>query len=191
MEQRTNRWITTLVLVGFFAIIAAAAGRQGPTTTTSNVIVANTSAQQVPVRITSSVSTPINVNNYTHGKDGLQILKVLSFQPNIPNASATLNAVPGERFVITNISVNFSLFSSNDSLTGIFVDVKDSHGNLVASQCLLPQVVSNSTFTSSTVNQTSLLYLDPGQHLTVEGYRGMAESANCFATFSGYRVAYP
>lgn len=49
MENKANRWMTSLVLLSMFGVIAVAGSRATRAQGTQNVLVTNTSSQQVPV----------------------------------------------------------------------------------------------------------------------------------------------
>src|SRR4051794_13777169 len=99
MERTANRWLTAILLLGFLAIIGFAAGKQNATAPT-NVLVTNSTAQAVPVKVTGT-TVPINVNEFSRGKDGLQVFKTFTIDANVQNNIVSYAAIPGERFVIT------------------------------------------------------------------------------------------
>jgi hypothetical protein len=189
MQYSSNRWLTSALLLGFFAIIGVAAGRQGAPTTT-NVLVTNTTQQAVPVKIASSVATPINVNESTHGKDGLQLSQLLTINTGTSNNIITFNSIPGERFVITHFSVEMTSVDS-DSLTGLFVSLVDSHNTQIYQNFFSLDTKTVQSFLMSYLNTPVLMYLDPGQSIHVSGYRVGNGTEQAYVTLSGYRVSYP
>jgi hypothetical protein len=188
MERTANRWLTVILLLCFLAIIGFAAGRQNTTAATS-VLVTNTTAQPVPVKLTGT-TVPININESTHGKDGLQVLKTFSILANFPNGSGSFDAIPGERFVITNIEVTDGSDDGN-YLTHVKASVVDPHGTPVTDADLQISKQNTPITVFSSAHWQGLMYLDPYQHLQISADHQGTTADFIRVTYSGYRVSYP
>jgi hypothetical protein len=187
MQNTTNKWLTTTILLGFFAIIAVAAGRQAVSTPT-NVLVTNALAQPVPVKVTGS-TVPLNVNNATHGKDGLTIYRQVSIPLMSGTGVATINAIPGERFVITNIAVNMDSPASEFMYE---VLATTTYSGTVQNKAMFhPDTYTIGTDWLSYLNAQTLIYLDPGEILNVTLQCDSANPETASVTVTGYRVSYP
>jgi hypothetical protein len=185
MERTVNRWLTVVLLFCFLAIIAFAAGRQNATAATS-VLVTNSTSQPVPIRQTAT----LNVNDSTHGKDGLQIFRNFPIAASVENGVGKVNAIPGERFVITEIDVSYAS-SSTDYLNELEVYSNSASGP-VEGDVGIPittQVGIDSSFSFGHWQGT--FYLDPGQTLSINAYRTGSGAGTASVTLAGYRVTYP
>jgi hypothetical protein len=176
MEKTANRWLTVLLLTVFLSIVALAAGHQGAAAP-SSVLVTNGNTQSIPVHDT------------IHGKDVLQLYKPISFPDGASIVSTTLSAIPGERLVITNVS---GFLDSTDQLLYVSLKLMDSHNNLVTYVALPCQITSTGGAFLSSINSTTLIYIDPSQHLDIFGVRNSSTgSENVSFSVSGYRVSLP
>jgi hypothetical protein len=186
MERTVNRWLTVILLFCFLAIIAFAAGRQNQTAPT-NVLVTNTTSQPVPIKQTAT----LNINDFTHGKDGLYIGRQVPVVNGLENGNISIPSIPGERFVITEMDITYSSVS-NDYLTASIVETLDTHNNLVSTTGIpITNQEPDSSSSYSFSHWQGTLYLDPSQTLVVNLYRNGTASNTAHVTLSGYRVAYP
>jgi hypothetical protein len=185
MERTVNRWLTVVLLFCFLAIIAFAAGRQNATAATS-VLVTNSTSQPVPIKQTAT----LNINDSTHGKDGLQIFRNFPTSVNVEDGIGTVNAIPGERFVITNIEVNYES-PDNDVLTAARVSTSVGNGPVLglAGIPITVQSVGPSSF--SIGHWQGTIFLDPGQTLSLHAFRSGSVSGTVYFMLTGYRVTYP
>jgi hypothetical protein len=186
MERTVNRWLTVVLLFCFLAIIAFAAGRQNATAPT-NVLVTNTTSQPVPIKQTAT----LNVNDLTHGKDGLQLFRNFTMSAGSQNGIGSVNAIPGERFVITDIDVTYGSVNS-DNLTILQLYITDSHsGGLATIGIPVTTQVRVDGAAWSFGHWQGTLYLDSTQILSLDAYRSGTVAGTVGLTLSGYRVAYP
>jgi hypothetical protein len=195
MESTVNRWMTSIVILAFFSIVALAGTRS--VQASSNVVVTNSTTQPVPVAVQGTPGvlvknaplSPVPVNYVTHGKDGYEYFTTLFFSQPDTNASITYNGIPGERFVITNVSCNGSGGTHAPNSVELTLYTK-ANGTLVGDK-VIPMSPYGTGFPTSADQQT-LMYLDPTNKLyIVAGRASTGTSATCLVTLSGYRVTYP
>jgi hypothetical protein len=185
MERTVNRWLTGVLLFCFLAIIAFAAGRQNGSYPT--VLVMNNTSQPVPI---AQIAT-LNTNDITHGKDGLQVTRPLPIPANFVSAELNFNAIPGERFVITDIEVTYPSITG-DYMTAAGAAITDAHGNHIASNGVpVTAQAPSSTSSYSFGHWQGNLYLDNGQNIAISVSRHGTVAGTAYVTYSGYRVAYP
>jgi hypothetical protein len=187
--DKLNRWGATILLVVFFAIIAAARTNRA-VQVSSNVFVTNTTAN--PVAVTATTTQPLPTRDAFHGKDALQRTGVCTMAASASTASLTMSAIPGERFVITNVSAASSSPSNNAAAGAVTIQIM-AGPNLIAQSCL-PMNATPAGTASTTVNLPVLLCHDPTEtaKITFDRFPGDAvDNVNNVVTVSGYRVTYP
>jgi hypothetical protein len=207
MKSTLNRWATSIVLLSFFAIIGIA-GTRSVARVASDVFVTNTTAAPVPVAVQGSpavqatvVGTPnvkvtntvaVPVRDAAHGKDGYQMFKLNTTTSGNTADFMTASALPGERFVITNIAATSSGTTPGTADVEATVSVVSSSSNL--GEVIVPMATVPTMPALTTGNQPTLLYLDPGQTLNIQLLRTTANDSNSTVdtvTVTGYRVTYP
>jgi hypothetical protein len=190
--------MTSIVILGFFAIIAVA-GTHAAVQGASNVVVTNSTTQPVPIAVqgTPGVTvknpplSPVPVNIVTHGKDGYQYFTSVSFSQNDTNNTTTYSGIPGERFVITNISLN--MVGGNLAQPGYAeFNVMTKSTNTILTDKIIPIVPYTGDAFRSFADQQTLILLDPTNKLAISVIRnGSGVSGTCNVTLTGYRVTYP
>jgi hypothetical protein len=202
MHFQTNRWMTTLVLLSFFAIIAYA-GTARAVQAAQNVFVTNTSSAPVPTTITNVPS--VRVINSAPSPVITKDIQNPASQPFIkffdtPIASGVNFAIQSftasahARIVFTHVSTfsNVGTAAGADDGVGAFgVDVTTRQLVHTGSWAFLPKKSESYPGMAASNDQTTIV-LNPGDKMQLEVTRyGTSAALRAFATFSGYYVYVP
>jgi hypothetical protein len=179
MDINANRAVTVLILVGFVGIIAAASSTKRAVQNSTNVVVTNSGTQVIPVR------------DAAHGKDGLTLFRSSTLVSGGLGQSMEVDAIPGERFVVTDISMNSAGSDITKLISG--ADVVLRSGNSVIDHVQFPLTAfKQTTVPCSAGSLQTKIYLDPGQFLEITANRTSTGTQDTYDfKVSGYRVTYP